>query len=85
LFSKVKNRLQEDAAVLSTPGLESLIVFKKSASALLHLVNDREDDSQDLVIEGLAATIIKEVKQINVDKSCYNTRITTEDVLITFH
>ena len=82
VFSIVKNRLGEDVAVLSLSGLASLIVFKKSASALLHLANDREDDDQEVVIERLATTIIKEVKKINVDKSCYKTRITTEDALL---
>ena len=70
----------DDIAVLSSSGLASLIVFRKSASTLLYLVNDSDEDELSILTDKLAKTITSEVRDISVDKSRYNVRITKEDI-----
>jgi len=52
-------------AVLSSPGISSVIVFRDSASNVLNLTFEAEDDQQDLLIEKFAKTICNEIKQID--------------------
>ena len=80
LLVKIQHHFLDDIAVLSSPGLSSLVVFRQNASTVLHLAGDTEDDTQDLLIGKLAKIIRDEVKQIDHDQSRYNTRITKEDM-----
>ena len=76
LLVKIQHHFLDDIAVLSSPGLSSLVVFRQNASTVLHLAGDTEDDTQDLLIGNLAKIICDEVKQIDHDQSRYNIRIT---------
>ena len=80
LLVKIQDHFLDDIAVLSSPGLSSLVVFRQNASTVLHLAGDTEDDTQDLLIGKLAKIICDEVKQIDHDQSQYDIRITKEDM-----
>lgn len=80
LLVNIQHRFLDDIAVLSSPRLSSLVVFRQNASTVLHLAGDTEDDTQDLLIGKLAKIICDEVKQIDHDQSRYNMRITKEDM-----
>jgi len=57
LLVKNQHHFLDDIAVLSSPGLSSLVVFRQNASTILHLTGDTEDDTQDLLIGKLAKII----------------------------
>ena len=80
LLVKIQHPFLDDIAVLSSPGLSSLVVFRQNASTVLHLTYDTEDDTQDLLIGKLTKIICDEVKQIDQDQSRYDIRITEEDM-----
>ena len=69
LLKKIKDHFGDDIAVLSSSGLASLIVFRKSASTLLNLVNDPDEDELSILTDKLAKTITSEIRDISVDKS----------------
>ena len=54
LDQKINGHFKEDIAVLSSPGLASLIVFRKNASTVLNLASDKEEEQQDILIGKLA-------------------------------
>ena len=72
LVQKINDHFKEDLAVRSSPGLASLIVFRKNASTVLNLASDKEEDQQDILIEKLAKIICNEVKQVATDRSRYD-------------
>ena len=80
LPKKIKDHFGDDIAVLSSSGLASLIVLRKNASTLLNLVNDSDEDELSILTDKLAKTITTEVRDISLDKSRYNVRITKEDI-----
>ena len=47
---------------------------------MLNLVNDSDEDELSILTDKLAKTITSEVRDISVDKSRYNVRITKEDI-----
>ena len=49
-ISAVKHHFLDDIAVLSSPGLSSLVVFRQNALTILHLTGDTDNDTQDLFI-----------------------------------
>ncbi len=79
---KIRDHFLDDIAILSSPGLSSLVVFRQNASTVLHLAGDSEDDTQDLLIVKLAKSIRDEVHQIDHDQSRYDIKITKEDMSI---
>ena len=53
---------------------------EKIASTSLNLVNDSDEDELSILTDKLAKTITSEVRDISVDKSRYNVRITKENI-----
>ena len=47
LLVKIRDHFLDDSAVLSSPGLSSLALFRQNASSVLHLAGDTEDDTHD--------------------------------------
>lgn len=41
LIKKISDHFGESVAILTSPGLASMIVFKNNSSSILHLVNER--------------------------------------------
>jgi hypothetical protein len=82
LLVKIRDHFLDDIAILSSPGLSSLVVFRQNASTVLHLAGDSEDDTQDLLIGKLAKSIRDEVHQTDHDQSRYDIKITKEDMSI---
>ena len=78
LLEQIKVYFGEDVIVLSSPGLASMLLFKNNASKVLKISNDQENDQQDILITELAKKICDEVKEIVLDKSSYDIRITQE-------
>lgn len=81
LLAHIKQHFLDDIAILSSPGLASIIIFRSNTKALLHLSSDDDDDQQSILVEKLAKVILKEVKGIELDTSHYNIRIKKEDML----
>ena len=81
LLVKIQYHLLDDIAILSSPGLSTLVVFRQNASTVLHLAGNTQDDTQDLLIKKLTKIICDEVKQIDHDQSRYDITITKEDML----
>ena len=61
-------------------GRVALLFSEKNASTLLNLVNDSDEDELSILTDKLAKTITSEVRDISVDKSRSNARITKEDI-----
>lgn len=80
LLARIQEHFLDDIAILSSPGLSSIIIFRSNAKALLHLSSDDEEDQQSLLIKKLAKIICKEVKDIELDNAHYDIRITKEDM-----
>ncbi|EDO50031.1 predicted protein [Nematostella vectensis] len=70
----------DDIAILSSPGLSSVVVFKRNASTVLNLTSDTEDDEMDIFIKRLAKSVRNEVKNLDRDQHRYQIRITKEDM-----
>ena len=77
---KIQDHFLDDIAVLSSPGLSSILVFRQNVSTLLHFAGKTEDDTQDLLIRKLAKIICDKVKQIDHDQSQYDITITKEEI-----
>lgn len=77
---KTQDHFLDDNAVLSSPGLSSLLVFRQNALTLLHFTGKTKDDTQDLLIRKLAKITWDKVKQMDHDQSQYHITITKEEI-----
>lgn len=80
LVKKIGDHFGESIAILTSPGLANIIVFKNNSSAALHLVNDKDDTKQDVDIDKISKIICNEVKQLETERSHYDIRITKETI-----
>lgn len=80
LLKKIKDHFLDEIAVLSSPGLASVIVFKISAVNVLNRTSEEEDDEQEIMIAKITDTIRKETKVMNRERSSYNIRISEKDM-----
>ena len=79
-LKKIKDRLMDEIAILTSPGLASLVVFSKGSS--LHLASDSEDkQDDDVIITRLAKSISAEIMEFKPDKSRYDIRVSKENMM----
>ena len=70
----------DEIAILTSPGLASLVVFSKGSS--LHLASDSEDkQDDDVIITRLAKSISAEIMEFKPDKSRYDIRVSKENMM----
>ena len=72
LNQQINDMFADDLLIFSSPGLANIILFRNTASKLLRLVEEEEDDKSS---ELVAKQIVKECKTLSGNKSVYNTRI----------
>ena len=75
-------QFEGDVTVLSSPGLSSVVVFINSASSVLHLAAEAEDEQQDFAFKKGAKIVVDEIKRTDQDRSHYNARIMKENMSI---
>lgn len=80
LLNRIRQHFSDDIAVLSSSGLCSLDVFRNSASKVPTLTADVDDVHQDVMIDSIAKTVCKEIKQMDHDTTRYDIRITKDDI-----
>ena len=79
-LKKIKDRLMDKIAILTSPGLASLVVFSKGSS--LHLASDSEDkQDDDVIITRLAKSISVEIMEFKPDKSRYDIQVSKENMM----
>lgn len=67
-------RFGDDLVVLKSPGLANIVCLRSVASKCMRLVQD-EDDDTEVTINKLSKVIRNEIKEITLDKNCYDTGI----------
>ena len=82
LLKRVKDYFSDEVVVLTSPGLCSLVVFRASASNVLSLAAQTEDEQDSAKLVTLAKDISNEIKQIEYDGSRYDIRITKQDMSV---
>ncbi|KAH3720368.1 hypothetical protein DPMN_063265 [Dreissena polymorpha] len=82
LTSTIQEYFGEDVAVLHSPGIANMLLFKFYAPNLIKLVSVQDDDDLDIAVISVAKHIVSAVKSINIDRDRYNTRIDSEMVSI---
>ena len=78
LIKKISHFLKDEAMVLSSPGIASIVVFKNKANSMLRIQEvekETENDTSDEVLDMIAKSIVSEIKEIPSDKSNYQSRI----------
>ena len=58
--------------MLSSPGLANILLFRSTASNILRVVDFEEDNKSP---EVATKQIVRECKELYIDKNVYNTRI----------
>ena len=76
LIQQLSDVFADDLLIVSSPGLANIILFGNTASKLLRLVEEEEDDKST---ELVAKQIVKECKELSGNKSVYNTRIDKQE------
>ena len=70
LVDKIKELLEDEIIVLSSPGFASIIMLKQKASGMFRL-EDSEDDDDDIHVQTVARKIRCEIKNISSERSHY--------------
>ena len=71
-IQQISDVFADDLLIFSSPGLTNIFLFRNTASKLLRLVEEEKDDKST---ELVAKQTVKECKELNGNKSIYNTRI----------
>ena len=72
LVQRLNKFFAGELIVLSSPGLANILLFRSTASNVLRVVDFEEDDKSPEVV---AKQIVRECKELCIDKKVYNTRI----------
>ena len=72
LVQRLNEFFAGELIVLSSPGLANILLFRSTASNVLRVVDFEEDDKSPEVV---AKQIVRECKELCIDKNVYNTRI----------
>ena len=72
LVQRLNKFFADELIVLSSPGLANILLFRSTASNVLRVVDFEEDDKSPEVV---AKQIVRECKELCIDKKVYNTRI----------
>ena len=72
LLIEIRQYFGENVLVLSSPGIASIIIFRKQASSLLNVV---KDDDDDIDFEYLGKLVRKEIDAISKQKVVFNRQI----------
>jgi len=74
LVKRLCEHFGNDILVLHSPGLANVIMFRRKAAESMKLVNDKEDDTNDL-LSALSKKIANDIESVNLDKHHYETEI----------
>ena len=71
LVCELQETFGNELLVLSSPGIANIVAFRSSASQVLRLVNNEEDDPET-VINKAGKCILTDLKDIDIDKKHYS-------------
>lgn len=74
LILNLCERFGDELVVLKSPGLTDIVCLRSVASKCMRLVQD-EDDDMDVVVNKLSKAIRNEIKEITLNKNCYDSGI----------
>ena len=81
LVSEIERHFYGNLLVLSSPGKATILAFKSFTADALHRIKKEEQDrSISNAIEVISKQVQTECKDVQLDRSCYRTKIDKDDI-----